>query len=95
MGSAIAEMYRVTKPGGHVSIIVGNTNLKGVEIRNAEVAHEQMLLAGFKAIQVVKREIAFQIIAPWRDKISGRFTNKEDENRKQVYQYEYIITMQK
>ena len=95
MGSAITEMYRVTKPGGHVSIIVGNTNLKGVEIRNAEVAHEQMLLAGFKVKQVVKREIGFQVIAPWRDKVSGRFTNKEDENRKQVYQYEYIITMQK
>lgn len=95
MERAIREMYRIVKPGGHVSIIIGNTNLKRVEIKNAEVAHEQMIKAGFKPKKIIKRKISFQMIAPWRDKTDGRFTSKNNENKKKVYQYEYIIVMEK
>jgi DNA modification methylase len=95
MELAIKEMYRILKPGGHASIIIGNTTLKGVEIKNAQVAHEQMLRAGFKEKKIIKREIAFQVIAPWRDKADGRFTNKNNKNKKRIYQYEYIIIMEK
>jgi DNA modification methylase len=95
MEMAIREMYRVIRPGGHASIIIGNTNLKGVEIRNAEVAHEQMLKAGFRPKKVIQRKIAFQMITPWRDSKDGRFTSKNNSNKKRAYQYEYIIVMQK
>ncbi|MDD3807315.1 MAG: DNA methyltransferase [Candidatus Marinimicrobia bacterium] len=91
----IKEMYRILRKNGLVCLIVGNTTLKGVPILNAELAYEQMLRAGFKHEKVIKREIFNQMITPWRDKRDGRFTNKKNENKKRIYQYEFIIIMRK
>jgi hypothetical protein len=54
-----------------------------------------MLKAGFRPKKVIQRKIAFQMITPWRDSKDGRFTSKNNSNKKRAYQYEYIIVMQK
>lgn len=91
MNKSFSEMFRVLKSGGRACIIIGNTALAGVDIRNAEVTVEQMRNAGFKVEEVIKRELSNKMITPWRDKENGRFTGTDSINKRRVYQYEYII----
>lgn len=95
MRKAFGEMYRILKPGGKACVIIGNTNLKGIEILNAEVATEQMVKLGFRKVDFVKREISNKLITPWRDKNTGKFTNLDNPDRKRVYATEYVVVMEK
>jgi len=96
MNLAFSEMYRVLKKGSHICTVIGNTNLKNVDILNAEVATEQMLRIGFKKVKFIKREAANnKAIAPWRDIKTGKFTSHSNKNKKMAYQYEFIIIMKK
>lgn len=95
MRKVFAEMYRILKVGGKACIIIGNTNLRGVEILNAQVAAEQMGVAGFKKIDFIKREIPNKMITPWRDVETGKFTGKDNPSRKRAYEFEYVVIMEK
>lgn len=95
MNIVFKEMYRVLKKGKHACIVVGNTELKGVAILNAEVAVEQMIRAGFKNSVLIKREVPNKMITPWRDTNTGKFTNMKNPNKKCAYEYEYILIMEK
>lgn len=95
MKKVFAEMYRVLKTGGKACIIIGNTNLRGVQILNAQVAAEQMRAAGFKKIDFIKREIPNKMITPWRDTRSGKFTGMSNPDKMRAYEYEYIVVMEK
>lgn len=92
---SIIEMYRVLKSGGKACIIIGNTALAGVEIKNAEATAEQMQAAGFIIKDVIKRELSNKMITPWRDKISGRFTSTSSARKMRVYEHEYVIIAEK
>lgn len=92
---SIGEMYRVLKPGGKACIIIGNTTLADVEIRNAEVTAEQMQEAGFNIKNIIKRELSNKMITSWRNKGTGRFTNKNSTQKTRVYVYEYVIIGEK
>ncbi|MCY4466109.1 MAG: DNA methyltransferase [Chloroflexi bacterium] len=67
------ELERVLKPGAKACIVIGNTSLKGVEIRNAEVFAEQLDDLGFRICDVIKREIPSKNLPSTRDKRTGRF----------------------
>ena len=95
MQIAIKEMYRVLKPKGYACLILGNTKLLNVDILNAQVAYQQLLEAGFKHNKLIKREISNNIITPWRDNNTGRFTGLKNKNKRRVYQYEYVLITQK
>jgi DNA modification methylase len=95
MSKSIKQIYRVLSPGGKLCMIIGNTSLTGIEIKNAEVAAEQMDNIGFDIVNVIKRELTNKMIAPFRDKTTGKFTNKSNPNSKRVYKYEYIIVAEK
>lgn len=95
MSLAFTEMYRVLKPGKKACIIIGNTELKGVPILNAQVATEQMLNIGFRKFDLIRREISSKMITPWRDKKTGKFTSKSNPSKKRAYEYEYVIVMKK
>lgn len=92
---SFVEMYRVLKPGSKACIIIGNTTLLGIEIKNAEVTAEQMQKAGFKIINVIKRELSNKMITSWRDKVNGRFTNTASSQKMRVYEYEFVIIGEK
>ncbi len=95
MKKVFAEMYRVLKTAGKACIIIGNTSLRGVDILNAQVAVEQMQAAGFKKVDLVKREIPNKMITPWRDIESGKFTGMNNLLKTRAYEYEYIVVMEK
>lgn len=95
MQKSFIEIFRVLKPGKKACIIIGNTALKGVEIKNAEVATEQMQNAGFVIKQVIKRELSNKMITPWRDRINGRFTSTDNSQKTRVYEHEFIIVAKK
>lgn len=95
MQKSIAEMYRVLKPGKKACIIIGNTTLSGIEIKNAEVAAEQMQDAGFTIKNIIKRKLSNKMITPWRDRTTGKFTNKNNGQKTRVYEHEFIIVAEK
>lgn len=95
MEKVFRRMYSALKPGGVASVIIGNTNLKGVKIRNAEVAAEQMLAVGFERVDFIKRELSNKMITPWRDTTTGKFTGLDNPDRYRVYEYEYVLIMRK
>jgi len=95
MKKVFVEMYRILKSGGKACIIIGNTNLRGVEILNAQVTVEQMQYAGFKKVEFIKREIPNKMITPWRDLKTGKFTGKNNPSKVRAYEYEYVVIMEK
>lgn len=95
INKSFKEMHRILKTGGLACIIIGNTNLKGVEVLNAEVALEQMTNLGFHKKEIIKREIGSKIITSWRDSNNGRFTSSNNAHSKRVYQYEYLLIVKK
>ena len=95
MQKVFYEMYRILKSGGKTCVIIGNTSLRGVKILNAQVAAEQMQMAGFHRIDFIKREIPNKMITPWRDLESGKFTGKDNPSKIRAYEYEYVIVMEK
>jgi DNA modification methylase len=95
MKKVFTEMYRVLKPGAKACIIIGNTNLRGVDILNAQVTAEQMQAAGFKKVDFIKREIPNKMITPWRDLKSGKFTGMDNPSKTRAYEFEYVVVMEK
>lgn len=95
MYKAFREIHRILKKSRKACIIIGNTTLHSVEILNAEVAAEQMASIGFKKVQFIKRELPNKAITPWRDGVTGKFTSKDNKNKKMAYQYEYLVVMEK
>lgn len=95
INKSFKELHRILKPNSKACVIIGNTNLKGVEILNAEVVSEQLKNLNFKTLEIIKREIGTKIITSWRDSDTGRFSNKSAKNSKRVYQYEYLLLVQK
>lgn len=95
MNSAFYEMHRILKSGSKAVIIIGNTELHGVPILNAEVATELLHNIGFKTISLVKREVSNKMITPWRDKATGKFTGKSNRHKKRVYVHEFVLIMEK
>jgi DNA modification methylase len=95
MNSAFAEMYRILKPKAKAVLIIGNTEMHEIAIRNAEVATQQLEALGFKTVKLVKREVTNKMITPWRDKVTGKFTGTTNRNRKRVYLHEYVVIVEK
>lgn len=88
------EMYRVLKPNKQLSLILGDTEYLGVDIPNTKVSIELLESAGFRIQNVIKRRLSSKIFTPFRDS-SGRFTDAEHSNKRNIYQYEYIIVAKK
>lgn len=89
------ELHRILKKNAKACVIVGNTVLQGIDILNAEVCLEQMQNIGFKKLEIIKREIGTKIITSWRDLKTGRFSGKSEKGSKRVYQYEYLLIVEK
>lgn len=89
------EMSRILAPNGHVCIVIGNTKIKDVEIRSAEVFYEFLMNAGLKKVEIIKRNIPHKLMPTLRDSKTGQFTKQDNPNCKKVYPNEYIIIMKK
>lgn len=61
MLESFIEMKRVLKKCDKACMVIGNTQFKGVKILNAEVFKEQFENIGFRAYNIIHREIPFKI----------------------------------
>ena len=89
------EMHRVLKSGGYACIVIGNTKIKEVQIKSAEVFYEFLQNVGFGEVSIIKRNIPCKLMPTLRDKTTGKFTKLDNPNCNKVYPNEYIIIMQK
>ena len=95
MQEVAKEMSRVLAPKGYACIVIGNTKIKEVQIKSAEVFFEFLRNAGLRKVTVIKRSIPHKLMPTLRDKNTGRFTKLDNPNCKKVYPNEYIIIMKK
>jgi len=89
------EIYRVVRKGGRACVVIGDTELRGITLPNTEVAIDQMCRSGFLLEQVIERPVSGRVLAPYRDRHSGRFTSPENPSAKKVYSHEHILVMKK
>lgn len=94
MQQCFEEMHRVLKPKGRAAIVIGNTDLKKVEIKNAEIFIQTMEKIGFKTFSIIKRPIPSKILPLTRDEKTGKFAKTVDADRL-AYPTEYIVIMEK
>jgi DNA modification methylase len=95
MQDVAKEMARILVPQGYACIVIGNTKIKEVQIKSAEVFFEFLQNVGLKKVKVIKRSIPHKLMPTLRDKNNGRFTKQDNPNCKKVYPNEYIIIMKK
>lgn len=95
MQEVAKEMARVLAPNGHACIVIGNTKIKEVQIKSAEVFYGFLRNAGLRMVTVIKRSIPHKLMPTLRDKNTGRFTKLDNPNCKKVYPNEYVIIMKK
>ncbi len=95
MSQVYGEISRVLRKGRKACIIVGDTELRGVSIPNAEIAVNQMTEAGFILEKAIERPIPGRVLAPFRDKNNGRFISPNNSAARKVYSHEYILVMRK
>lgn len=89
------EMARILVPNGHACIVIGNTKIKDVQIKSAEVFCELLENAGLTKEKVIKRSIPHKLMPTLRDSQNGKFTKQDNPNCKKVYPNEYILIMKK
>ena len=89
------EMVRILAQSGQVCIVIGNTKIKDVQIKSAEVFYDFLRNAGMHEVAVIKRSIPHKLMPTLRDSVTGKFTKLDNPNCKKVYPNEYVIIMQK
>ena len=90
MQTTFEQCYRVLKDGGHLAIVIGNTSIKGVSVKNAEIFVEILEAIGFEITKIIKRKIPAKILPQTRDKRTGRFTSASKADRL-AYPHEFIL----
>ena len=90
MEQVFDESYRILKPGRRCCYVIGNTQLKGVDILNAQAFADSLQHAGFALDRLIKREIPSKILPQKRDKKTGRFASNQDADS-EAYPIEHIV----
>ncbi len=95
MQAVAKEMFRIVKDKGYACIVIGNTTLRNVRVKSAEVLYGYLKNVGFKKVKVIKRTIPNKLMPTLRDKETGKFTTLDNKDCKRVYPDEYIIVVKK
>lgn len=95
MQEVAKEMARILVRNGRACVVIGNTKIKDVHIKSAEVFCEYLINAGLMKENVIKRSIPHKLMPTLRDTVTGKFTKSDNPNCKKVYPNEYIIIMKK
>jgi DNA modification methylase len=95
MDQVYREIHRVLRRGRRACVVIADTELRGVPIPNVEFSINQMGQTGFIPEKIIKRPVPNRILAPFRDKHTGRFTSPSSGKAKGVYTHEYIIVVRK
>ncbi len=76
------------RPGGMAVFVVGNTQLRGVRVDNANHLVESLLEAGFADVRVVRRRLENKPNTPYRS-ADGRLSSSRADMR--IYGEEYVL----
>jgi len=95
MNDVYRQIKRVLRKGGRACIVIGDTELRGVPIPNAEVTVEEMCEIGFLLEKTIERPVPGRVLAPFRDKNDGRFTSPDNPAARKIYSHEYILIFRK
>ena len=86
---AIHKCSQMLNNGGMAFFVVGDTEYKGVKIKNSEHLIQSLIDEGFTDIKAAKRRISNKLLTPYRDEC-GRFSS--DKSSRTVYHEEFIIS---
>lgn len=86
---AIRKCSQMLRHGGMAFFVVGDTEYKGVKIKNSEHLIQSLIDEGFTDIKAAKRRISNKLLTPYRDEC-GRFSS--DKSSRTIYHEEYIIS---
>lgn len=86
---AIHKCSRMLRDGGMAFFVVGDTEYKGVKIKNSEHLIQSLIDEGFTDIKAAKRRISNKLLTPYRDEC-GRFSS--DKSSRTIYHEEFIIS---
>ena len=86
---AIYNCTNMLNNGGMVFFVVGDTEYKGVKIKNSEHLVQCLRNEGFTDIKAAKRRISNKLLTPYRDEC-GRFSS--DKTQRTIYHEEFIIS---
>lgn len=95
MEEVAKEMARILTDDGQACIVIGNTKIREVQIRSAEVFYDFLQKSGMHEVAVIKRSIPHKLMPTLRDSVTGKFSKLDNPNCKKVYPNEYVIIMQK
>ena len=90
MERAVQQCKRFLHPGGMIFLVIGDTEYKGVKVKNSIYLKECLARAGFSELRRTKRRITGKILTPYRN-TRGRFSRSAKSSMK-VYAEEYVLT---
>lgn len=94
MQQAFEEMHRMLARKGRAAVVIGNTDLRRVEIKNAEIFAQTMQEIGFAVHKIIKRPVPGKILPLTRDEKTGKFARSAAADRL-AYPVEFIVIMEK
>lgn len=86
---AVEKSAQMMNDDGMVFFVVGDTEYKGVPIKNSEHLIASLVTTGFTDIKATKRIISNKLCIPYRDE-RGKFSS--DKSKRTIYHEEYIIS---
>ena len=89
MQKAVIQCKRILRRKGMVFFVIGDTEYKGVKVKNSEYLAQCMRDSGFSDVRKVKRNITGKILTPYRNE-NGRFS-RESTASKKIYAEEYVL----
>lgn len=89
MQKAVIQCKRILRRKGMVFFVIGDTEYKGVKVKNSEYLAQCMRDSGFSDVRKVKRNITGKILTPYRNE-NGRFSREATASKK-IYAEEYVL----
>lgn len=89
MQNVIKRCSKMINNNGMVFFVVGDTEYKGVQVKNSQHLIECLISEGFSEIKAAKRRISNKLLTPYRDDI-GRFSS--DKAQRTIYHEEFVIS---
>ena len=90
MNKAVLKCKECLRPGGMIFLVIGDTEYKGVKVKNSIYLRDCLRNAGFSNVRRTKRRITGKILTPYRNK-KGRFSRSANAAKK-IYAEEYVLT---
>ncbi len=91
MGGFFYKSRYHVKKDGQLIMVVGDTELRGVEIPNAHLLSKIAEMNGWCLENAYEREVPVKILPTSRDPITGKFTSKQNGHYSNRYEKEYIL----